>query len=199
MSVVARAQRDFARALRLPAGECLTLRPITPDDSEVLQAYVRGLSPESRYNRFFGALQELPPAELERVTHLDRRYDLALVAETDAGAASIVIGEARHAFTPDRLECEFALSVADAWRGRGIGTLLMAEMGRRARSLGAWRLTAEVLRANEPMKALALKTGFGMDDVPSDARLVRIVKDLAPSRTDRPGRAADAPGLPLAA
>jgi hypothetical protein len=49
------------------------------------------------------------------------------------------------------------------------------------------------------MKALALKTGFGMDDVPSDARLVRIVKDLAPSRTDRPGRAADAPGLPLAA
>ena len=154
---------------------------------------------KSRYNRFFGALQELPPAELERVTHLDRRYDLTLVAETDAGAASIVIGEARHAFTPDRLECEFALSVADAWRGRGIGTLLMAEMERRARSLGAWRLTAEVLRANEPMKALALKTGFGMDDVPSDARLVRIVKDLAPSRTDRPGRAADAPGLPLAA
>ena len=196
---MARAQRDFARALRLPAGECLTLRPITPDDSEVLQAYVRGLSPESRYNRFFGALQELPPAELERVTHLDRRYDLALVAETDVGAVSIVIGEARHAFTPDRLECEFALSVADAWRGRGIGTRLMAEMERRARSLGAWRLTAEVLRANEPMKALALKTGFGMDDVPSDARLVRIVKDLAPSRTDRPGRAADAPGLPLAA
>ena len=57
---------------------------------------MRGLSPESRYNRFFGALQELPPAELERVTHLDRRYALALVAETDVGAASIVIGDARH-------------------------------------------------------------------------------------------------------
>ena len=48
---------------------------------------MRGLAPESRYNRFFGALQELPPAELERVTHLDRRYDLALVAETEVGAA----------------------------------------------------------------------------------------------------------------
>src|SRR4029077_5483269 len=128
VSVMVRAQRDFPRALRLPPGECLTLRPITPDDSDVLQAYVRGLSPESRYNRFFGALQELPPAELERVTHLDRRYDLALVAETDVGAASIVIGEARHAFTPDRLGCEFAISVADDRRGRGIGTLLTAEM-----------------------------------------------------------------------
>ena len=121
VSAMARAQRDFPCALCLPAGECLTLRPVTPDDSEVLQAYVRGLSPESRYNRFFGALQELPPAELERVTHLDRRYDLALVAETDVGAVSIVIGEARHAFTPDRLECEFAISVADDWRGQGDG------------------------------------------------------------------------------
>ena len=154
---------------------------------------------ESRYNRFFGALQELPPAELERVTHLDRRYDLALVAETDVGAVSIVIGEARHAFTPDRLECEFAISVADDWRGRGIGTLLTAEMECRARSLGARRLTAEILRANEPMKALALKTGFGMADVPRDARLVRIVKELAPSQMDRPRRAAGAPDLPLAA
>ena len=49
------------------------------------------------------------------------------------------------------------------------------------------------------MKALALKNGFGMADVPSDARLVRILKELAPSQRDRPGRAADAPDLPLAA
>ena len=102
------------------------------------------------------------------MTHLDQRYDLALVAETDEGAAAIVIGEARHAFTPDRLECEFALSVADDWRGKGIGTLLTDEMERRARRLGVRRLTAETLRANEPMKALALKTGFSMADVPSD-------------------------------
>jgi acetyltransferase len=193
------AQPGFARVLSLPAGECVSLRPITPNDAEVLQAYVRGLSRESRYNRFFGALQELPPPELKRVTHLDRRYDLALVAEIGVGASSIVIGEARHASAPDRRECEFALSVTDAWRGRGIGTLLIAEMERRARSLGARRLTAEILRGNEPMKTLALNAGFGMADVPNDARLVRIVKDLAPSRTDRAGRAAAAPDLPLAA
>lgn len=199
MSVVARVEADFGPAPCLPAGERITLRPVTPDDAEVLQAYVRALSPTARYNRFFGALQELPPAELERVTHLDRRYDLALLAEIGVGAASIVIGEARHAFAPDRCECEFALSVADTWRGRGIGTLLIAAMERRARRLGARRLTAETLRDNEPMKALALKTGFGMTDVPNDARLVRIVKDLAAAQIDRPGRAAGTPDWPLAA
>jgi acetyltransferase len=82
---MAGAQPGFPATRQWPAGDGVTLRPITPDDPEVLQAYIRGLSPESRYNRFFGALQELPPAELEHVTHLDRKYDLALLAEVNIG------------------------------------------------------------------------------------------------------------------
>ena len=70
----------------------MTLRPIGPRDAGVLQAYVRGLSPDSRYHRFFGALYELPPAELDRVIHLDRKYELALLAETVVDSAPIVIG-----------------------------------------------------------------------------------------------------------
>ena len=50
------------------------MRPIGPRDAGVLQAYVRGLSPESRYDRFFGTLSELPLAELDRVIHLDQKY-----------------------------------------------------------------------------------------------------------------------------
>ena len=97
------AQPRLARALHLPDGERVTLRPIGPRDASVLQAYVRGLSPESCYNRFFGALYELPPAELDRVIHLDRKYELALLAEAPVDGAPIVIGEARYALTPDRL------------------------------------------------------------------------------------------------
>ena len=115
----------------------MTLRAIGPRDAGVLQAYVRGLSPESRYDRFFGALNEMPPAELDRVIHLDQKYELALLAETRVDGAPIVIGEARFALSPDRLECEFALSVADDWRGKGLGTLLMADIECRASSLGA--------------------------------------------------------------
>jgi RimJ/RimL family protein N-acetyltransferase len=196
---MAPAPGDFAGALRLSAGECVTLRPVGPDDGGALQAYVRALSSQSRYNRFFGALNELPPSELERVTHLDRRCELALLAETRALGAPLVIAEARYAFAHERRECEFALSIADAWRGKGIGTMIMADMERRARSLGAERLVADVLRSNEPMKALARKAGFTMADVPRDAKLIRIVKDLVPSRTARPPRVGGAPDLPLAA
>ncbi len=167
----------------------MTSRSISPRDAGVLQAYVRRLSPESRYNRFFAALNELPPAELDHVIHLDRRYELALLAETRVNDTPIVIGEAHYAFAPDRLECEFALSVADDWRSKGLGTLLMAEIECRARNIGARRLGGDVLRSNEPMKALARKNGFLMVDVPRDARLVRIMKDLTLSRALGPREA----------
>ena len=117
------------------------MRPIGPRDVGVLQAYVRGLSPESRYDRFFGTLSELPLAELDRVIHLDQKYQLALLAETRDDGSPVVIGEARFALATNRLEGEFALSIADDWHGKGLGTLLVADIECRARSLGARHLT----------------------------------------------------------
>jgi GNAT superfamily N-acetyltransferase len=175
------------------------LRSIGPRDAGVLQGYVRGLSPESRYNRFFAALNELPRAELDHIIHLDRKYELALLAETSVDGTPIVIGEARYVIAPDRLECEFALSVADDWRGKGLGTMLMAEIECRALSLGARHLGGDVLRSNEPMKALVRKNGFLMADVPRDARLVRIMKDLALSRAPGPCEALRASDPAIAA
>jgi GNAT superfamily N-acetyltransferase len=175
------AEFGLACTLHLPIG-CVTLRPVGPRDAGVLQAYVRGLPPDSRYQRFFAALHELPPLELDHVIHLDRKNELALLAETRVNGVPIVIGEARYAFVPDRLEGEFALSVAEDWRGKGLGTGLMADVERRARSQGAAYLSGDILRSNEPMKVLARKSGFLMADVPRDARLVHVVKDLALTR-----------------
>jgi RimJ/RimL family protein N-acetyltransferase len=187
---------QLIHGLNLPGGERVTVRPVCPRDSEALQAYVRTLSPEARYKRFFGPLRELPPAELDRVIHLDPPDQLGLIAQTRADG---VIGEARYALSPDRRECEFALSVADAWHGKGVGRLLLADLESRARSLGARRLVGDVLRTNEAMQALARKAGFGMAGVPSDAKLVRVVKDLAPAPTALPYDALTASALANAA
>jgi GNAT superfamily N-acetyltransferase len=101
----------------------------------------------------------LPPAELDHVIHLDRKYELALVAETRVNDAPID-REARYSLAPGRLGCEFTLSAADDWRSKGLGTLLMADIECRARSIGARHLGRDVLRFNEPMKASARKNGF---------------------------------------
>ena len=189
----------LVHALRLPGGDRVTLRPVCPRDAGILQAYVRGLSPDARYKRFFGPLRELPPGELERVIHLDLHNQLALVAETLLDGVPTVIGEARYALAPDRLDCEFAVSVADGWRGKGLGALLLGDVECRARNLGARHLVGDVLRTNDAMQTLARKIGFGMADVPGDARLVRVVKDLALSPAAMPCEPLGASGLPIAA
>jgi GNAT superfamily N-acetyltransferase len=189
----------IVRALRLPGGERVLVRPVRPPDAAVLQAYVRALSPASRYNRFFGPVPELPPAELDRVLHLDGRNQLALVAQTCGNGVSTVIAEARYALGPDRLDCEFALSVADDFRQMGLGAQLLAEIECRGRALGARRLVGDVLRSNETMRAFARKACFTMTGVPADARLIRIVKDLAISPAATPCEVPAASELPIAA
>jgi len=57
-----------------------TVRPVQPDDAQMLQDLVQGLSKESRYFRFVSSMHELPPAMLARFTLIDYDREMALVA-----------------------------------------------------------------------------------------------------------------------
>ncbi len=169
---------DHPITFRLPGGEAVTVRPIRPDDGSRLQEHLRRLSPQSRRNRFLGAVSELPPREIARLAGMDRPGELALVAFAADDPDVAMIGEAIHVVAPGSARCEFALSVTDTWQRRGIGTLLLRLIECRARLIGARHLYGDVLRDNTAMKGLARKTGFSLRSPVTDARLVEIVKDL---------------------
>ena len=185
MSLMSRRAIAPTRILRMRDGARVVLRPIRAGDAAALQAYIRGLSTLSRYYRFFAPIPELPPSEMHRVLHLDGMRQAALIACAFPNGTATVVGEVRYALAPNR-ECEFALSVAEDWRRRGLALILLGEIECRARSLGARSLVADVLHANEPMKSFAGKTGFSLSGVPTDAKLVRIAKDLATSNAALP-------------
>jgi len=145
----------------------------------MIQAYVRGLSPASRYFRFLGALSELSPAELYRTTHADQPAAMALVAETVIAGTPAMIGEARWQIAADRQSCEIALSVADGVRRRRLGTRLLEYIADRVRRLGAHRLVCDILRSNDAARALARDTGFRAPGWFGDARLIHLTKDLS--------------------
>jgi RimJ/RimL family protein N-acetyltransferase len=192
-----------ARVLCLPSGECVLVRPAGPQDSGSIQAYIHGLSPASRHHRFLGSLNELSPAQLHRMTRTDDRSEGTLIAEIAVEGGSTMIGEARYAVAPDRLGCEIAVSVAEAWRRQGLGTQLLANLARRAKNLRVRYLIGDVSRSNEAMKALARKTGFDLSAPIADARLVRITKDLFLAQTSHadtalPGNAPAAQSWPIA-
>jgi GNAT superfamily N-acetyltransferase len=146
----------------------------------MIQTYIQALSPGSRQNRFLGSVNELSANELYRMTHADSRArPEALLAEKIENAGRIMIGEARYALLPDGLSCEFAVSVAEAWRREELGTLLIGIVACRAKALGARYLAGDVLRSNEPMLKLARASGFTQTEPVTGAGLVRVTKDLS--------------------
>jgi acetyltransferase len=115
-------------------GGLYTIRPIRPDDADMLQAFVRGLSQESRYFRFASAMPELPARMLARYTLIDYDREMALVAvhkerhaADDGGFTETerIIGVSRYITNPDQTSCEFSLVVADDFKGQGLGSRLM--------------------------------------------------------------------------
>ncbi|MDR0478788.1 MAG: acetate--CoA ligase family protein, partial [Burkholderiaceae bacterium] len=111
------------------SGEYL-VRPIRPDDAQLLQTFVQKLSPESRYFRFVSNMAEMPPSMLARFTLIDYDREMALcaVVETehtlpDGGKeyTEKIIGVSRYITNPDLNSCEFSLVVADEYAGHGLG------------------------------------------------------------------------------
>lgn len=174
---VAPYPRHLRRALTLPDGRALTIRPIRPEDAEREQAFVRALSTETKRLRFMGALNTLPPAELARLTQIDYATEMALVAVLPQEDGRQV-GVARYACGPDGRTAEFAVVVDDAIRGQGIGTRLMTELIAAARAQGVTRLMGHVLARNEPMLALMSELGFSIWPDPADPAMVEVERAL---------------------
>ena len=61
--------RQYSDTLRARTGDAVTVRFVEPRDAEPLQNYIRSLSTRSRYNRFLGAISELPQTLLEHFIH----------------------------------------------------------------------------------------------------------------------------------
>ena len=59
------------------AGTNFTIRPVCPEDAEMIQTFVQSLSSDARYKRFMHAMNELSLSALARLTQID--YDRALV------------------------------------------------------------------------------------------------------------------------
>jgi acetyltransferase len=179
--VIALAHRYPTRLIDLwllRDGRRVTVRPILPQDAELEQSLVRGLSPEARYNRFFNPLRELPSELLARMTQIDYERHVALVAESFVDEAERVVGEARYVLDEDGGAAEFAVVVADDWRRQGIAARLVRALSQHARASGLARLYGEVLASNRPMLAMLRRLGFSQRMHPGDARIVHATLEL---------------------
>ncbi len=181
---------DLERRLWLPGGAQVTLRPIRPEDAAMEEAFVAGLSEESRHMRFMSALRALTPAMLARFTQIDYDREMALVAVREEGGRERELAVCRYATLADGRSCEFAIVVADAWRRHGLGRRMMAALIDVAAARGLDRMVGLVSSTNAPMLRLCEGLGF-LQEPHGDpgTRLLALALGAPVSGTPAPARA----------
>ena len=96
--------KQYSDVLRSRSGNPVTVRFVEPRDADELQNYFRSLSTRSRYNRFLGAISELPAAELDRFIHVGEADRFSVVATMAIDGFEVIVGEARYAFNADTVK-----------------------------------------------------------------------------------------------
>ena len=159
---------DVRRLQETPEGEIIgalddgtpvRFRRIRPGDKELLQRGLEMLSPESRYRRFFSAVDHLSPSQLRYFTEVDFENHYAWIAEIPDGLG---LGVARWIRIKDEPEvAEGAVTVIDSYHSRGIGKALLWLGTRSAIEAGIRAIRVNVISENDPVLTWLSEEGVG--------------------------------------
>ncbi len=148
------AHRESTIVLR--DGSTLAVRPIRREDEADLAHFFSALSMESRVLRFFAAVANAD-ASAKRMVEVDYKSRYGLVAV--AGAQGQIVAHAMYVEIEPR-KAELALAVADAYQGRGLGTVLLGQLAEAAAASGIDVFEAIVRPENHRMLDMLRESGF---------------------------------------
>ena len=110
--------------------------------------------------------RELPNETVEKYCNLDYKQQMAIVAEPKS--EDKIVGEVRLVLDSERRQGEFALVVADAWQGLGLGIELLNYIIKVARDYGLSEIHCFVSSDNKRMVLLAEKVGLKVKSTDGD-------------------------------
>jgi acetyltransferase len=169
---------EFTRRAKLKDGSDVLLRPIKPEDEPMWHELVANCSQESLWFRFRYLFKETTHEMATRFCFLDYDREIAIVAEVDEPRRKL-IGVGRLVSNADHTDAEYAVLVADAYQGQGLGSLLTDYCLEICQAWGISKVIAETGPDNHRMIAMFEHRGFKLDhSLAPDAILV--TKELSP-------------------
>lgn len=135
-------------------GLAITIRPIEAGDKERLAAGHELMSAETQRLRYLMPKPRLTATELRYLTEVDGENHVAYVAIADDHPdATLGVGRfIRRTDLPDT--AEFAIVVADAFQGIGLGGAIAEQLADDAVERGIRHFSATVLHENTAVRAL---------------------------------------------
>jgi acetyltransferase len=162
----------------------LLLRPASAWDAVAVQAFVRGLSQASRYQRFMVGLRELPADLLRQIAAEPRREALTLVAQAQERGEIVGLAQLAADAKEERAG-EIAVVVADAWQRRGVASALLEALAEEALGWGWNEGYADILRENVAAIGLARRFRAELHASPNGMLLTRVRGSLRARQLDR--------------
>ena len=119
------------------------------------------MSERTVYFRFFSPIKRMSDALAHRLAVVDYKDRFAIVATTHKpGSRERIVGVARYDRATQTDIAEVAVAVIDEFQRRGLGSVLLAELARVARSHGIRLFQLIVLPENREMLGLLRKMGW---------------------------------------
>lgn len=155
-------------------GVVAIVRPAFAEDEAALEQFFDNVSDEDRRFRFLAASRHVGHDQLVPLTHVDHwRTESFLAFDKATGE---LIASALLACDAKMDTGEIAVSVASAWRGRGVGWAMLDLLASEARRRGLARVISIEDRDNHAAIELEREKGFTAHGIEGDPHLVMLEK-----------------------
>lgn len=152
---------DLERYDTLRDGTEIFFRPIKPADEPALSEMLYSLSSESVRSRYFAHTMAFPHRDVQRLTNIDYRQDVAIVGIVPGPhGEEEIVALAQYFLDPKTMAAEVSFIVQDEWQAKGLGTFLLSYVTRIAKDRGVKRFYAKVLASNKAMLSIFHNSGY---------------------------------------
>jgi acetyltransferase len=159
-------RKKYTTQRTLHNGLIVTLRPIECTDQAEFKEFFKALSPASVHFRFLEIIKELPNETVEKYCNLDYNQEIAIIALPTGEDKMLAVARLILGLKDKR--GEFALVIADAWQGFGLGKELLAYLIKIARDYQLEELYCVLSSNNNRMIGLAEKFGLKVKSTDGD-------------------------------
>lgn len=182
---------SFPVELDIEPGLRIRLRHVRPSDKALLQDGLAHFSRRSTIQRFFTPVVTFSEEQLEYLTNVDGTDHVALGALDVTDGTERGVGIARYIRLPDSSHvAEAAVSVVDAYQGRGIGSVLLAALSQCAAAGGIRTFRAYVWAENR--RFLRYLAALGATCQSSENGIIQVDLPVRVQQSDIPEGAATA-------
>ena len=169
--------RELERHATLRDGAEIFFRPIKPTDEPALSEMLYSLSEQSVRTRYMARTIAFPHKDVQQLTNIDYRHDLAIVGVVPGPGGEDIVAIAQYYLDPKTQAAEVAFLVQDEWQAKGMGTFLLDYITQVAVKRNVKRFYAKVMPENKAMLAIFQNSGYRVN-TEFDGEVYNISYDL---------------------